>query len=202
MKPASALAKSLKPVFSGGPVAFLRPVFLLGLLLPVMLALTRCAPGPKVTHSEKKATVKDLDSLNRVAEHKDSVESNHFFYEEAYAEYRARYPGVDKAAYLKIAKGKDQDFCLFKQNPVQTCLDNGDRFNDLNLKEPARDAYQAGLLSEGSNETRQNIRLWASMGQLAFDFKQYEEARIHLLKVLEVEPKNKWAKKLLGSIPK
>lgn len=167
-----------------------------------MLALTRCAPRPKASHPEKKATVKDLDSLNQVAEHKDSVESNHFFYEEAYAEYRARYPGVDKAAYLKIAKGKDQEFCLFKPNPVQTCLDNGDRFNDLNLKEPARDAYQAGLLSEGSNETRQNIRLWASMGQLAFDFKQYEEARIHLLKVLEVEPKNKWAKKLLGSLPK
>ncbi|MEO7426538.1 MAG: hypothetical protein ABI036_15220 [Fibrobacteria bacterium] len=202
MKPASALAKILRPIFSGGPVAFLRPAFLLCLLLPAMLALTRCAPRPKASHPEKKATVKDLDSLNQVAEHKDSVESNHFFYEEAYAEYRARYPGVDKAAYLKIAKGKDQEFCLFKPNPVQTCLDNGDRFNDLNLKEPARDAYQAGLLSEGSNETRQNIRLWASMGQLAFDFKQYEEARIHLLKVLEVEPKNKWAKKLLGSLPK
>ncbi len=146
--------------------------------------------------------VKDLDSLNQAAEYQDSVESNHFFYEQAFPEYRARYPGVDKAAYLRIAKGKDQDFCLFKANPAQTCLDTGDKFNALNLKEPARDAYQAGLLSEGYNESGQNVRLWASMAQLAVDAKEYDEGKSFLLKILEVDAKNKWAKKLLASLPK
>jgi hypothetical protein len=153
-------------------------------------------------HAEKRATVQDLDSLNRVAEHKDSVESNHFFYEQAFTEYRTRYPGVDKETYLRIAKGKDQDFCLFKKEPAQTCLDNGDKFNDLSLKEPARDAYQAGLLSEGYNAPQQNIRLWASMGQLAVEAKEFDQGKTFLMKVLEVEPKNKWAKKLLASLPK
>ncbi|HKP98099.1 MAG TPA: hypothetical protein VJ385_20375 [Fibrobacteria bacterium] len=148
------------------------------------------------------ATVLNLDSLNLVVERRDSVESNHFFYEQAFEEYRAKYPGVDKAAYLRIAKGKDRDFCLFKDNPALTCLDNGDKFNDLNLKEPARDAYHAGLLSEGYNESRHNVRLWASMGRLSLESKDYAEGRAYLQKVLEVEPRNKWAKKLLASIPK
>ena len=185
MKPADAIPKRAFPLLAA--LAFL---------------VIGCAVEAKHAQPDKKATVKDLDSLNQVAEHKDSVESNHFFYEQAFTEYRTRYPGVDKAAYLRIAKGKDQDFCLFKANPAQTCLDNGDKFNDLNLKEPARDAYQAGLLSEGYNDSRQNIRLWASMGQLAVDAKEYDEGKTFLLKVLEVEPKNKWAKKLLSSLPK
>jgi hypothetical protein len=164
------------------------------------LCIAACsgAAGP----DRKPATALNLDSLNLVVEHNDSVESNHFFYEQAFAEYRASYPGVDKAAYLRIAKGKDQDFCLFKKNPAQTCLDNGDKFNDLNLKEPARDAYEAGLLSEGYNESRYNTRLWASMAQLHIEAKEYAQGKSYLMKILEVEPKNKWAKKLLGSIPK
>ena len=148
------------------------------------------------------ATVLDLDSLNQVVARQDSVESNHFFYEQAFEQYRAKYPGVDKEAYLRIAKGKDQDFCLFKPNPAVTCLDNGDKFNDLNLKEPARDAYYAGLLSEGYNESSQNVRLWGSMGKLSIEAKEYAEGKAYLLKILEVEPKNKWAKKLLASVPK
>ena len=189
MKPLSALLPSIRWFFSS-------PAF------PVAAICLGCATTPKYSHPEKKATVRDLDSLNQVAEHKDSVESNHFFYEQAFTEYRVRYPGVDKAAYLRIAKGKDQDFCLFKENPAQTCMENGDKFNDLNLKEPARDAYQAGLLSEGYNESRQNIRLWASMGQLAVDAREFDEGKTFLMKVLEVEPKNKWAKKLLATLPK
>lgn len=148
------------------------------------------------------AKVKDLDSLNRIAEHKDSVESNSIFYEEAYQEYRKLFPGVDKSAYYKIAQGKDQEFCLFKPNPVKTCLETADKFNDLNLKPPARDAYTAGLLSEGYNDANSNIRLWGSMGQLSLEEKDYDMGRFYLMKVLEVDTKNKWAKKLLASIPK
>lgn len=167
----------------------------------VLSALLACGGGPKPAES-KPITTRDLDSLNTVVERNDSVESNHFFYEQAFEEYRARYPGVDKAAYLRIAKGKDQDFCLFKKDPAITCLDNGDKFNDLNLKEPARDAYEAGLLSEGYNESRHNLRLWASMGQLHLEAKEYGEGKAYLLKILEVEPKNKWARKQLAAIPK
>ncbi|MDB5047386.1 MAG: hypothetical protein JWO30_457 [Fibrobacteres bacterium] len=175
--------------------------------IPAVLALAclwlgMACSGSKQADSEKPVTVLNLDSLNTVVEHKDSVESNHFFYEEAYETYHKKFPGVDKPAFMRIAKGKDQNFCLFMSNPAATCLDNGDKFNDLNLKEPARDAYQAGLLSEGYNESRHNVRLWASMGQLSLEAKEYGEGRTFLMKILEVEPKNKWAKKLLASIPK
>lgn len=150
----------------------------------------------------KSSVALNLDSLNQVVERNDSVESNTIFYEEAYTEYRKRYPGVDKSAYLHIAKGKDQEFCLFKANPAKTCQETGDKFNDLNLKPPALDAYNAGLLSEAYNDSSDNIRLWGSMGQLAIEEKNYDEAKSYLAKVLEVDPKNKWAKGLLATIPK
>jgi hypothetical protein len=144
----------------------------------------------------------NLDSLNQVVEHNDSVESNHFFYEESFGLYHARYPGVDKSAYMRIARGKDQDFCLFKPDPSRICQETGDKFNDLNLKDPARDSYEAGLLSEGYNESSRNIRLWSSLGQLHIEEKSFDEGRGYLQKVLEVEPKNKWAKKQLAAIAK
>lgn len=164
------------------------------------VCLMNCSTTTPKEHP--KAKVKDLDSLNRIAEHKDSVESNTIFYEEAYQEYRKLFPGVDKSMYLHLAKGKDQEFCLFKPNPVKTCLETGDKFNDLNLKPPAHDAYAAGLLSEGYNDSAANIRLWGSMGQLFIEEKDYEMGRYYLMKLLEVDNKNKWAKKLLASIPK
>lgn len=148
-----------------------------------------------------KAMILDLDSLHRVEARKDSVESNTIFYEHAFEDYRRRFPGVDKKVYFHIAKGKDQDFCLFRPDPAQTCLTVGDKFNDLNLKAPAKDAYQAGLVSEGANDSRINLRLWASMGKLALEEKDHDMGRFYISKVLEVEPKNKWAKKLLASIP-
>jgi hypothetical protein len=155
------------------------------------------------THDPRRAAaIASLDSLNREVEYQDSVESNVIFYEEAYLEYRKQFPGVDKPAYLAIAKGKDQDFCLFKPKPAQTCLETADKFNDLNLKPPAKDAYHAGLLSEGYNDSALNIRLWGSMGQLAIDDSDFDAARTYLNKILEVEPKNSWAKNLLSSLPK
>ena len=150
----------------------------------------------------KSATVMDLDSLHRVNEHNDSAESNLFFYEHAFDDYKIRFPGVDKPHFMRIAKGKDQDFCLFKPNPSQTCLEVADKFNDLGLKQPAKDAYEAGLLSEGTNGDKINVRLWASMGQIHFEEKEFALGKPYLTKVLEVEPNNKWAKKLLASAPK
>ena len=137
-----------------------------------------------------------------MADHNDSVESNLFFYEEAFTAYKAKFPGVDKPAYMAIAQGKDQAFCLFQPNPAQTCLDVGDKFKSLGLAEPARDAYVAGLLSEGVNGDKLNIRFWSGMAQLHFDWQEYEQAKPYLTKVLEVEKKNKWAKKMLASIPR
>jgi hypothetical protein len=160
------------------------------------------ACASKKPQPAKTITTLDLDSLHRVEARRDSVESNTIFYEQAYEDYRRRFPGVDKKVYLHVAKGKDQDFCLFKPDPAQTCLTVGDKFNDLNLKEPAKDAYQAGLVSEGANDSQINMRLWASMGQLSIEEKDYDMGRFYVSKVLEVEPKNKWAKKLLASIPK
>jgi tetratricopeptide (TPR) repeat protein len=150
----------------------------------------------------RSATINDLDSLHLVAQHNDSVDANLIFYEEAYTSYRARFPGVDKPAFMAIAKGKDQAFCIFQPDPARTCLDVGNKFNDLGLKEPARDAYEAGLLSEGANDGKLNILLWSSMAQLHFEAKEYDQAKIYLSKVLEVEPKNKWAKKLISETAK
>jgi tetratricopeptide (TPR) repeat protein len=151
---------------------------------------------------ERSATINDLDSLHLVAQHNDSVDANLIFYEEAYTSYRTRFPGVDKPAFMAIAKGKDQAFCIFQPNPARTCLDVGNKFNDLGLKDPARDAYEAGLLSEGANDGKLNILLWSSMAQLHFEAKEYDEAKTYLSKVLEVEPKNKWAKKLISESAK
>lgn len=161
--------------------------------------LAGCAGKPK---EAPRAATMDLDSLHQVAQHNDSVESNLIFYEHAFTDYKLRYPGVDKPAFMRIAEGKDQDFCLFKPDAARTCLEVADKFNDLGLKAPARDAYEAGLLSEGANDGKVNIRLWASMAQIHFDEKEYDLGKPFLLKVLEVEPKNKWAKKLLASAPK
>ena len=144
----------------------------------------------------------NLDSLHQVNQHEDSVESNLIFYEHAFEEYKTAFPAVDKPSFMRIAQGKDQEFCLFKKNPAQTCLEVADKFNDLGLKQPARDAYEAGLLSEGANTEKINIRLWASMGQIHFEEKEYELGKPYLIKVLEVDRKNKWAKKLLASAPK
>lgn len=170
-----------------------------------LILLSVCLVTCTVTRDvdpKRAAAIASLDSLNREVEYQDSVESNVIFYEEAYLEYRKQFPGVDKPAYLQIAKGKDQDFCLFKPNPAQICLETADKFNDLNLKPPAKDAYHAGLLSEDYNDSATNIRLWGSMGQLAIDDSDFDAARIYLNKILEVEPKNVWAKNLLTSLPK
>lgn len=172
------------------------------LALSAMLGLSLLAACGSSKPKEKTATVMDLDSLHRVNEHNDSAESNLFFYEHAFDDYKTRFPGVDKPHFMRIAKGKDQDFCLFKPNPSQTCLEVADKFNDLGLKQPAKDAYEAGLLSEGTNGEKINVRLWASMGQIHFEEKEYALGKPYLTKVLEVEPNNKWAKKLLASAPK
>lgn len=167
------------------------------MLLPAAL-LAGCAakkPAPANTVSL------DLDSLHRDQVYQDSVESNVFFYEEAFATYHKSYPGVTKSDYLRVAKGQDKDFCLFKPDPAAKCLESGDKFNDVGMKDPARDCYEAGLLSEGSNSQAQNIRLWGSLGQLTTEAKEFDAGRTYLRKLLEVEPKNKWAKKLLASIP-
>jgi hypothetical protein len=161
-------------------------------------ALAACAPQSK--RAEEKATIHDLDSLHLVAQHNDSVEANLIFYEEAFHAYREKFPGVDKPAFMAIAKGKDQAFCVFQPNPAQTCLDVGNKLNDLGLKEPARDAYEAGLLSEGANDGKVNVLLWSSLAQLHAEAKEPDAARPYLIKVLEAEPRNKWAKRLMAEV--
>jgi hypothetical protein len=173
---------------------------LAGLLFGTAFGLLAC--GGSSPPPDNRPVKLNLDSLNQKLESRDSVESNVIFYEEAYRDYHARYPGIDKQAYLRIARGKDQEFCLFKPEPAKICLDNGDKFNDLGLKPPARDAYHAGLLSEQYNEPDQNVKLWGSMGQLAIEEKDYEAGRRYMGKILETQPNNKWARKLLASIPK
>lgn len=168
-----------------------------------LLAFACAAPQPAVDNrpeAAKLAASLNLDSLGVSLGHKDSVESNHFFYEESYTVYRQRYPGVEKSAYLRVAAGKDREFCLFQPDPARTCVDNGDRFNDLQLKQPALDAYEAGLLSEGYNDTAVNVRLWGSMGQLAVESKDLDAGRMYFRKILEVDPGNKWAKKQLSTL--
>lgn len=170
------------------------------IMLPIALGLAACSVHREAP--ERGATINDLDSLHLVAQHNDSVDANLIFYEEAYGSYRQRFPGVDKPAFMAIAKGKDQAFCLFQPDPARTCLDVGNKFNDLGLKEPAQQAYEAGLLSEGANDGKVNILLWSSMAQLHYEAKEYDQAKTYLSRVLEVEPKNKWAKKLIGEAAK
>ena len=177
------------------------PAFSRTALLPAacaaagLLSLAACS-GSRAPQSEKLATVRDLDSLHQVAQYNDSVESNVFFYEEAFASYREKFPGVDKPAFMAIARGKDQAFCLFRPDPARTCQDIGDKLTKLGLREPARDAYEAGLLSEGANEGSANVRLWSSLARLHADAGEWDAVRGYLGKVLELEPKNKWARKL------
>jgi hypothetical protein len=166
-----------------------------------LLALLAACSGPR-QRAEPKATIRDLDSLHLVAQHNDSVDANLYFYEEAYAAYRERFPGVDRPSFMAVALGKDQAFCLFQPDPAQTCLDVGNKFDDLGLKEPARQAYEAGLLSEGANGSKLNVRLWSSMARLHYESREFAAARPYLSKVLEVEPGNKWAKKLQGEVAK
>jgi hypothetical protein len=165
----------------------------------LLFLFVACAGNQSKAH--KSAVTLNLDSLNQVNEHNDSIETNLVFYDDAFVKYKAKFPGVDKAQFMRIARGKDQDFCLFQPNPGQACLEVANHFNDLDLKPPARDAYEAGLLSEGYNGDKINVLLWASMGQLSVEQKEYDTGKSYLTKVLEVEPKNKWAKKLIASIP-
>ncbi len=164
----------------------------------MLLGLFACASHP--VKEEPLFGIHALDSLNRVAEHNDSVEANLYFYEEAYATYRERYPGVDKPTFMTVARGKDQAFCLFQNDPANLCLNVGDKFNNLGLKEPARDAYEAGLVSEGYNDGKINVRLWSSLAQLHYESGEKGSARAYLTKVLEVEPGNKWAKKMMAQV--
>jgi len=166
-------------------------------LLSLLAACASHAPA-----RQKSATIMDLDSLHLVAQHNDSVDANLIFYQEAFETYRKRFPGVDKPAFMAIAKGKDQAFCLFQPDPAKACLDVGNKLNDLGLKDPARDAYEAGLLSEGANEGKLNLLFWSSLAQLHFEAEEYAQAKTYLSKVLEVDPKNKWAKKKLGEAEK
>jgi hypothetical protein len=146
--------------------------------------------------AERMATILDLDSLNRVVEHNDSVEANFFFYEDAFAAYKAEYPGVDKPSYMGVARGKDTFFCLFQPDPGRLCADVGDKFRSLGLEEPARDAYEAGLLSEGVNGDALNIRLWTGMARLHLGWGDNDRAKVYLTKVLEVDGQNQWARKM------
>ncbi|HLP41825.1 MAG TPA: hypothetical protein VK465_09990 [Fibrobacteria bacterium] len=144
--------------------------------------------------------IPNLDSLHQVIEHTDSVEANYFFYEEAFAAYKAEFLGVDKPSFMAVARGKDQAFCLFRPDPGRLCLDVGDKFKALGLGEPARDAYEAGLLSEGMNGDTLNIRLWSGMAELHLGWGENDKAMLHLTKVLEVDEKNKWARTMLASM--
>ncbi|MEO6098252.1 MAG: hypothetical protein ABIW76_22320 [Fibrobacteria bacterium] len=173
---------------------------LIAALSTALLSLLGACAG-NAGQGNKSSVKVNLDSLHQVNQHNDSIESNLVFYEHTFDDYKARFPGVAKPDFMRIAKGKDQDFCLFKPNPAQVCLEVADKFNDLNLKQPAKDAYEAGLLSEGYNGDKINVRLWASLGQLSVEEKNYVTGKSYLTKVLEVEPKNKWAKKMIASIP-
>jgi hypothetical protein len=182
------------------PIPLSIPYRLLAWSLAIGLPACLCACAGHPSPGWRSAAIPDLDSLNRVVEHNDSVESNYFFYEDAFTAYKAEFLGVDKPAYMAVARGKDQDFCLFQPNPAHICMDVGDKFKALGLEEPARDAYEAGLLSEGVNGDALNIRLWSGMAQLHLGWGQTERSKRFLTKVLEVDNKNGWARKMLASM--
>jgi hypothetical protein len=69
----------------------------------------------------------------------------------------------------------------------------------LGLTEQAQDAYEAGLVSEGMNGSRMNIRLWSGLGRIHIGRGEIDKAQPFLGKVLEVEPKNREAKRLLAA---
>lgn len=177
------------------------------LFIPSLLAVSSLWLGACAAKKEKfvMATPNiqvDLDSLFVVNRHQDSVDANLYFYEHAFEDYHKRFPGVDKPSFMRVAKGKDQAFCLFKPDPAKTCLQIGDKFIALGLDEPARQAYEAGLVSEGVNEGRLNIRFWAGMGKIHFERGEFDKGAPFLAKVLEVEPKHKDARKLMASVPR
>jgi tetratricopeptide (TPR) repeat protein len=162
--------------------------------------LFACAPKPKP--AETTLGIHALDSLHQEVQHQDSVDANLYFYEEAFAAYKEHFPGVDKPSFMAIAKDKDQAFCLFQPDPGHYCADVGDKYNNLGLKESAKDAYEAGLLSEGANEGGLNIRLWSSLAQLLYETRDLSSAQTYLNKVLESDPKNQWAKKFKKDLSK
>jgi len=175
-----------------------RSVFLATALGLAGFTLAACSGNPS-TREEAAATVRDLDSLHRVAQHEDSVNANLYFYEDAFVTYQKTHPAVTKAEFMEIAQGKDKAFCLFQPDAGNSCLKVGDQFHKLALKEPALDAYEAGLLSQTSNGDALNIQLWSSLAQLHFDAGESGKGRPYLAKILAVDPKNKWAKKRLTS---
>jgi hypothetical protein len=168
-----------------------------GLTASLAASLAACAGHPP---ADRRGAIPDLDSLHRVMEYNDSVDANYFFYEDAFMAYRAEFPGVDKPAYMAVARGKDQAFCLFQPDPGRLCLDIGDKFKALGLGEPARGAYEAGLLSEGMNGDTLNIRLWSGMAELHLGWGERKKAMSFLTKVLEVDGKNKRARKMMESM--
>jgi tetratricopeptide (TPR) repeat protein len=144
------------------------------------------------------ATVHDLDSLHRVAQYEDSVNANLFFYEDAFIAYQKTHPSVTKSEFMQIARGKDQAFCLFQPQPGSHCLKVGDQFIKLGLREPAIEAFEAGMLSEKFNGDTLNIKLWTSLAQMHYEAQELETGRAYLAKILEVDPNHKWAKKQLA----
>lgn len=168
--------------------------------LSAFSALLFCACATQDKYRMEKLVLDlDLDSLHRANLHQDSVEANLFFYEQAFESYRERFPGVDKPAFMRIARGQDQEFCLFRADPAPACLEIGDKFAGLGLSPQARDAYEAGLLSEGVNGSKLNVQLWARLATLHFESEEFDKGKPYLSKVLEVEPSNRQAKKLLAS---
>jgi tetratricopeptide (TPR) repeat protein len=164
------------------------------------LHLFSCAAKPKAT--EPTLGIHALDSLHQEVQHQDSVEANLYFYEEAYTAYSKQFPAVDKRSFMAIAKDKDQAFCLFQPDPGHYCADVGDKYNNLGLKESAKDAYEAGLLSEGANDGGLNVRLWSRLAQLLYENNDVTSAQSYLSKVLESDPKNPWAKKFKKDLAK
>lgn len=164
--------------------------------LAALAGLAACAggsQGPRPHHTM------NLDSLHVIAVRNDSVEANLPFYDSAYEQYRVRFPGVDRPAFMKVAVGKDPEFCLFRPDPGRICLEIAEKFQSLDLGEPARDALIGGLVSEGYNPEKINIRLWAAMAKSHFDAKEFVQGKAYLVRVLEVEPGNRWAKRLMAS---
>lgn len=171
------------------------------LMLSAFPAFLLCACATKDKYRMEKLVLDlDLDSLHRVNLHQDSVDANLFFYEQAFDSYRDRFPGVDKPSFMRIARGQDKEFCLFRADPAPACLEIGDQFAALGLSPQARDAYEAGLLSEGVNGSKLNVRLWARLATLHFESEDFDKGKPYLSKVLEVEPTNRQARKLLSSV--
>ncbi len=123
--------------------------------------------------------------------------------ESAFGRYHQRFPAVTRESFLTAAQGRQiPDYCLFRDDPAKACADYGDYENDHGRKKTALDAYQAGLLTEGYNDMRVNIRLWGGLAQLAIEGKDNYNAQVYLTKILDKDPNNKWAKQRLSGILK